>query len=117
MTLSNFANQIVLRHRVSFVPVVEGNVLLGHIDQSVLEGIERQNWGNTRVGDVFFGLDDSVMIPPELPVPDLLRIIADTGRRKFLVVLDHHLLGVITLADLTRFLNYSDLTEPQQKHV
>ena len=117
MTLSDFANQIVLRHRVSFAPVVEGNVLLGHIDQSVLEGIERQNWGNTRVGDVFFGLDDSVMIPPELPVPDLLRIIADTGRRKFLVVLDHHLLGVITLADLTRFLNYSDLTEPQQKHV
>lgn len=117
MTLLELANQVMLRHGVSFVPVVDGNVLLGHVDQSVLEGIEHQNWGNTRVGDVFFGLDESVMIAPELPIPDLLKLIAATGHRKFMVVLDHHLLGVITLADLTRFLDYSAVAEPRQRHV
>lgn len=109
MTLSAFVNQIMLRHRVSFAPVVEGNVLLGHIDQSVLSGIDRENWGNTRVGDVFVGLDQSAMIAPEMPVPLLLDLIAKTGRRKFMVVTDHHLLGVITLADLARYLTSDDL--------
>lgn len=106
MTLSEFVNQIMLRYGVSFVPVVEENVLLGHIDQSVLAGIDRENWGNTRVGDVFVGLDQSVMVRPELAISELLEMIIRTGHRKFLVVSDHQLFGVITLADLTEFLSH-----------
>ena len=115
MTLSEFVNQIMLRRGVNFAPVVEGNILLGHIDQSVLAGIDRENWGNTCVDDVFVGLDQSVMVEPELPISDLLEIIAKTGRRKFMVVSDHHLFGVITLADLTEFLSHSDITENQHQ--
>jgi len=113
-TLSAFANQIMLGKGVTFAPVVERSVLLGHFDQSVLSGIDRENWANTRVGDVYVGLDQGVMIAPELPVPDLLEIISKTGRRKFMVVSDHHLYGVITLADLIRYLKWSDLAQDQQ---
>ncbi|WP_299832177.1 site-2 protease family protein [uncultured Roseobacter sp.] len=109
MTLSEFVNRIMLRHNVSFVPVVEDGVLLGHMDQAVLAGIDRENWANTRVGDVFAGLDDQVSISGEMPVQDLMARIADTGRRKFLVVDGHRLMGVISLADLTRYLHMSDL--------
>jgi len=115
MTLSEFVNQIMLRHGVNFVPVVEGDVLLGHIDRSVLSGIDRENWVNTRVGDVFVGLGQSVMIAPELPVAELLKMIQRAGRRKFLVVSDHQLFGVITLADLTEFLNDNGVAEQEQK--
>ena len=115
MTLSEFVNQIMLRHGVNFVPVVEGDVLLGHIDRSVLSGIDRENWVNTRVGDVFVGLDQSVMVTPELPVAELLKIIQQAGRRKFLVVSDHQLFGVITLADLTEFLNDNGVAVQEQK--
>lgn len=115
MTLSEFVNQIMLRHGVNFVPVVEGNILLGHIDRSVLSGIDRENWVNTRVGDVFVGLDQSVMVTPELPVAELLKMIQQAGRRKFLVVSDHQLFGVITLADLTEFLNDNGVAEHEQK--
>ncbi|AXI44191.1 site-2 protease family protein [Sulfitobacter sp. SK011] len=111
MTLAELADQIMLRHGVSFVPVLDDSVLLGHIDTTVLSSIDRENWSNTRVGDVFVGLDQNVLVPPELPVPELLGIIANTGRRKFLVVSDHRLVGVITLADLTRFLNLGDLAQ------
>ncbi|WP_195822680.1 site-2 protease family protein [Roseobacter sp. MH60115] len=109
MTLSEFVNRIMLRHNVSFVPVVEDGVLLGHMDQAVLAGIDRENWANTRVGDVFAGLDDQVSISGEMPVQDLMARIADTGRRKFLVVDGHRLMGVISLADLTHYLHMSDL--------
>jgi Zn-dependent protease/CBS domain-containing protein len=110
MTLSEFVNIIMLREGVSFVPVVEGGVLLGHMDLSVLSGIDRENWGNTRIGDVFVGLEQVSSVSPDLSVPELFDIISKTGRRKFMVVSDHRLLGVITLADLTRYLAHSDLT-------
>lgn len=103
-TLSEFANRIMLRNRVSFVPVVEDGVLLGHMDRTLLLSIDRENWASMRVGDVFEGLDPATEIHPDLPVQKLLKTISDTGRRKFLVVHDHQLKGVITLADLTRYL-------------
>lgn len=117
MTLAEFVNHVMLRHNISFAPVMEGEVLLGQIDQSVLTSIDRENWANTRVGDVFVGLHNDAMIEPELPVDDLLAIISDTGRRKFLVATDHHLLGVITLSDLTCFLTRASFAHtPKVSH-
>ena len=108
MQLSDFVNEIMLRSGVSFVPVVENKVLLGHMDQTLLSGIDRNNWASTRVGDVFAGLDPETTVGPALPIQDLLKTISTTGQRKFLVVDDHALMGVITLADLTRFLQITD---------
>ncbi|MCV3271498.1 site-2 protease family protein [Roseobacter sinensis] len=107
-TLSEFANRIMLLGGVSFAPVVEDGVLLGHMDRVLLSKIDRENWGSMRVGDVFEGLDPATTVPPELPAPQLLKRITETGRRKFLVVRDHRLEGVITLADLTRYLRAFD---------
>jgi Zn-dependent protease len=104
-TLAAFVNQIMLRHNISFVPVTEGTVLLGHIDRSLLSGIDRENWASTQVGDVFVGLNDAVLVTPETPLPNLVERIAKTGQRKFMVVADHQLRGVITLSDLTACLN------------
>lgn len=108
VTLSAFVNQIVLRHGISFVPVTEDDVLLGHMDRSVLLGIDRENWANTQVGDVFVGMDSGAMVDPDMPVQDLLETIKRTGRRKFMVVSGHRLVGVVTLSDLTRHLQFSD---------
>lgn len=108
-TLAELVNRIMLQHRVSFIPVVDGEVLLGHIDTTVLRGIDRENWANTYVGDVFAALDGAVTVRPDLAVQDLMSQIAKTGRRKFLVAKDHKLLGVITLADLTGYLNITDM--------
>jgi len=109
VTLSEFVNTIMLQHQVNFVPVVENEILLGHMDQTVLSGIDRENWSSTKVGDVFAGLEKAATIPPNLPVQDLLATIAKTGRRKFLVIQGQGLVGVITLADLTRYLQISEM--------
>ncbi len=115
LILSEFVNQIMLRDNVSFVPVVEGDVLLGHIDQFVLSGIDPENWGNTRVGDVFVGLEPSTIVAPDMSVKDLFEIIGETNQRKFMVVDDHTLLGVITLADLTRYLGHAGAVHYAQR--
>lgn len=108
VTLSDLVNQIMLTHNISFLPVVEGDVLLGYVDWSMLSHIDRENWDNIRVGDVFMGLENSVMIQPDTNIQDLFGIIRSTGRRKFMVVSDHHLLGIITLSDLTRYLSLAN---------
>lgn len=109
MTLSEFVNTIMLHHRVGFVPVVEDGVLLGYMDQSVFAGIDRENWGNTRVGDVFVGLNETAFVAPEMAAEDLLRLISDSKRTKYLVVKDHELRGVVTISDLVRYLDLSKL--------
>ena len=103
-TLATLVNRIMLAKRISFVPVVENGTLLGHIDIDVLAGIDRENWANTTVGDVFVGLGDSECLSPDFPVPELFERIAKTGRRKFMVVDKGRLVGVISLSDLTRHL-------------
>ncbi|WP_234817615.1 site-2 protease family protein [Thalassobacter stenotrophicus] len=100
--LSDVIHDIVLGARKSFVPVTETGVLLGYIDMSVIANIDRENWANTRVGDVFVGLDPAVMLEPDLAISQVTDIITQTGRRKFMVVKDHDLLGVLTIADLAR---------------
>ena len=112
MTLSDFANSIILRQGLSFVPVVEDGVLLGHIDQEILGKIDRENWSGTRVDDVFIGIDTRTTIPKNMPVQDLLERISSTGVRKFLVTSDHQLCGVISLADLVRYLNWAERPRP-----
>ncbi len=108
MTLADFVSKIVLRRGASIVPVLEAGILLGHMDRSVLSGIDRESWDSTQVGDVFAGLDEESVVAPDLPIPDLIARIGATGRRKFLVVQEHHLLGMISLSDLTHHLQASD---------
>jgi len=54
-------------------------------------------------------LEADGMVSPDLLVTDLLNIITSSGRRKFMVVLDHQLFGVITLSDLSQHLTPANL--------
>jgi Zn-dependent protease len=108
MTLSDYVNRTILAKYVNFVPVVDAGLLLGHMDRNILSGIDRENWGSTHVGDVFVGLDDQNSIDPDLPIQDVMMRISKTGRRKFMVVEDHKLVGVISLVDLIHYLQASE---------
>ncbi len=104
-TLAELVNRIILHHRTSFVPVVENGVLLGYVDSDTLAKIDRENWPNTQVGDIFVGVDDSNSVAPSLAAEALLDRISETGRRKFLVTDGRHLLGVIAISDLMSYLS------------
>jgi Zn-dependent protease len=108
MTLSDFVDRILLHRHLSFAPVVEDGVLLGHMDQTLLSGIDREHWPSTRVGDVFAGLDAQTQTAPDVAIKDLMQVIAKTGQRKFLVTEAHRLVGVITLSDLMQHLHKAE---------
>ena len=103
-SLSELVNLTMLRHRVGFVPVVEDDVLLGYVDNEVLNRIDRENWSNTQVDDVFVAINDENTVSATLSAHELFEQMSKQGRRKFLVATDHHLEGVITLSDLMGYL-------------
>lgn len=104
LSLTDLVNRTMLRNRVSFVPVVEDGVLLGHIDTKVLSMIDRENWSTTQVGDVFVGLEATQVISPQARAADILAQMTETDERKLMVVEGRHLVGVVALSDLMRFL-------------
>ncbi len=101
MTLSHIINQVVLRHRVNFLPVVETGILLGYIDSDVIASIDREHWSNMRADDIFVELSADRLLSATTTISTVLELIARTGQRKFLVTEGRHLVGVLTLADLT----------------
>jgi Zn-dependent protease/CBS domain-containing protein len=103
-TVSDLVDTIMLPHAISFVPVTEGDHLLGYIDTAMLKSIERDNWPNTRVEDVLEQLGPANSVRPDVPTDALLRRIAEHGRRKYLVTENGKLLGVITLSDLLGYI-------------
>ncbi|MDW4550021.1 site-2 protease family protein [Defluviimonas sp. D31] len=103
-TLAFVVDTIMLRHAVSFVPVVEGDHLLGYVDTALLQGIDRDHWDDTHVADIYMGANDTSTVEPGLSAEALMKRIAETGRRKFLVAERGRFLGVITLADLLAYL-------------
>ncbi len=105
LTLSALVNQVLLPNRISFVPVMENEFLLGYIDTEVVSGIERENWSSTKVGDVFVETSTETVLRTNAPALDLLAKIGATGRRKFLVASSNRLRGVVTLADVSRYLS------------
>lgn len=106
-SLSDLVNRVFLRHAVSFAPVVEHGKLLGYIDIHMVQRISRENWATTTVEDVIESVSPDNSVPPDMPGLDLMARIMKTGRRKFLVTDNDHLVGVVTASDLLAFLNVS----------
>jgi len=104
LSLTDLVNRIMLPNRVSFVPVVEDGILLGHIDTKVLSMIDCENWSNTQVGDVFVGLDTTRVISPQDSAADILKRMTENDERKLIVSEGRRLVGVVTLSDLMRLL-------------
>ncbi|MFN6951241.1 MAG: site-2 protease family protein [Albidovulum sp.] len=103
-TLAEVVDGIMLPNAISFVPVTEGDLALGYVDAALIRGIDRENWDNTHVGDIYIAADPANTVTQDLPAEALLRRIAETGRRKFLVIEDRRLIGVVTLTDLMSYI-------------
>jgi Zn-dependent protease/predicted transcriptional regulator len=99
-TLADVVDKVMLAHARSFVPVVEGDHLLGYVDGGMLTTIARENWADTHVADIFEPLGPDNSILQDMTADALLDRIARTGRRKFLVADQGRLAGVISLTDL-----------------
>ncbi len=104
-TIDSVVNEVILKHKVSFVPIVEGEEVLGYVDIDIIHKIELEHWNSTQVGDIYVKINSSNSIAPDMATEDVFKLMASTGQRKLLVTKDARLLGVLTLADLMNYLS------------
>ncbi len=103
-TVQSVINDVILRRNVTFVPVVEGNHLLGYVSTSLLQNIDRENWSTTRLSDVYVASSPDNTVITDAPVEDVFSKMVKNDQRKFLVAEDGKLAGIIALSDLMTYL-------------
>lgn len=104
-TVNAIVNNVMLKHNVSFVPVLDGDQLLGYVDAAMIQTIDQENWGQTTAGDIFTAADSTNTVSANEKTEDVFDKMAKTGNRKLLIASNHRLEGVISLADLMHFLS------------
>ncbi len=104
-TIDELVRDVILGKNVGFVPVMNGVELLGYIDRKILHGIDRNTWGDLTVGDVYSPLSPDNSVTGDFLVKDLIERMQIGGQKKFLVVHDRQLLGVISFADIISYIS------------
>ena len=102
--ISHLVNEIMLGQKVSFVPVLDGDELVGFVDLNMVHGLDQANRKTLRVGDVYAPLSKLNSISPENHAEEVFQRMAESGNRKLMVVRGDRLLGIISLTDLMNYL-------------
>lgn len=100
MSLEQIANQVMLAHAVSFVPVVEKGIVLGYVDTQMMREIPRAQWAQEKAGSVMEPLDPGAIVTPRISAEDALKRLAQGPHRKLIVLEGQKLRGVLSLRDL-----------------
>ena len=104
-TIDELVQDVILKKNIGFVPVVSGTELLGYIDRKILHGVDRNAWDRLTVGDVYAPLSPGNSVAGNFSVTKLIERMQTEGQRKFLVVHERQLLGVISLIDIISYIS------------
>tara|TARA_R110002020_G_scaffold19062_4_gene66295 strand:+ start:11531 stop:12676 length:1146 start_codon:yes stop_codon:yes gene_type:complete len=102
--VARLVDEVMLRHGVSFVPVVAGDELLGYADTAGVRSLDRQDWAARPVSDIMVRSDAGNTVAPQTPLDEVFKCLTATPRRKLLVAEGTRLAGVISLSDLMHHL-------------
>ncbi|WP_417412681.1 site-2 protease family protein [Hoeflea sp.] len=103
-SVAQLVDDVMLRHGVSFVPVLSGERLLGYVDTAAARSIDRQEWPGRQVSEVMLPEGPNTTVTPDTPLNEVFKLLAAHPRRKLMVAQAGRLLGVISLSDLMHHL-------------
>jgi CBS domain-containing protein len=86
-------------------PVATDDTLVGCISSRQVKDIPREQWDQRRVEDALAPCSVENTVPPQTDAMKALSIMNRTGNSRLLVVDGDHLVGIITLKDMLKFLN------------
>ncbi len=95
----------VYRYHFKMFPVVEDGQLLGYVTTRSLKGLPRAEWERKTVREVVEPPTPDNTVPPDADALQALSRMSRTGASRLLVVEGEHLIGVLALKDLLRFLS------------
>jgi Zn-dependent protease/CBS domain-containing protein len=102
--LRTFVEDYIYRYHHKAFPVGSAGRLEGYVSTSMLAPIPRSEWAAHTVGEVMRRNLDRIVISPDTDALHALQQIQRTGQSRLLVVDGGHLVGIVSLKDLLRFL-------------
>jgi Zn-dependent protease/predicted transcriptional regulator len=111
-SIRDLVDNYFYRYHYKMFPVADDGTLTGCISSSEVKNIPREQWNSLRVQDVLVPCSVDTTVSPGTDAMKALSLMNRTGRSRLMVVDGDHLVGVITLKDMLKFLNLKiDLEE------
>lgn len=107
LSLEEMAHSYFLGGRHTRYPVVEDGRVTGLIDLARVNNVPRDRWPDTRVRDVAAADLAAIVAGPDESVDSILSRLEAGGPGAILVVEDRRLAGIVTRADVIRFIRES----------
>jgi CBS domain-containing protein len=104
-SIRDLVDDYFYRYHYKMFPVAEDGTLTGCITSRQIKDIPREQWSDLRVQDVLAPCAAENTISPDTDAMKALSTMNRTGNSRLMVVEGGHLLGVITLKDMLKFLN------------
>jgi CBS domain-containing protein len=105
LDLRHWVEDYVYRYHRKGFPVAESSHLEGFISTQALSRLPREDWERHTVGEVMRHDTGDITISPRADAMQALSKMQVTGSSRLLVTEGDHLLGIVSLKDLLRFLN------------
>jgi Zn-dependent protease/predicted transcriptional regulator len=105
LSVEQLVEDYVYQYHYKMFPIVEGkDRLVGCVTTKQVKGIPREEWRQRSVGEIATQCSAESAIGPEIDAMKALSIMNKTGNSRLMVTEGNHLVGVIALKDMLRFL-------------
>ncbi len=105
ISVRDLVDDYFYRYHYKMFPVSINGNLVGCITSKQVRDIPRNQWEQQSVQDVLVPCSSETTISPDTDAMKALSIMNRTGNSRLMVVEGGHLVGIITLKDMLRFLN------------
>ncbi len=105
ISVRDLVNDYFYRYHYKMFPVATDGALEGCITSKQIKEIPREQWEHRSVHDVLAPCSAETTISPDADAMQALSIMNRTGNSRLMVVEGDHLVGVITLKDMLKFLD------------
>lgn len=100
-SVQDWIDNYVYRHHFKMFPVVDGSTLLGCINIEGAKRVPRSDWQKRTVAEIMEPVTDENSVAAETSAMELLStMVRADGKRRFMVVEQGRLVGMISLKDL-----------------
>jgi Zn-dependent protease/CBS domain-containing protein len=105
ITIRELVENYFYKYHYKMFPVSGNSILEGCINSRQIKEIPRDQWDQRRVQDILAPCSTETSIAPGTDAMQALAIMNRTGNSRLMVVEGDHLVGIITLKDMLRFLD------------
>jgi Zn-dependent protease len=104
-TVEDMIENYVYRYHFKMFPVVDNDQLVGCITTRQVKEVPRDQWAETRIGDILESCSEDNTVDPDEDAMHALAKMNRTGSSRLMVSRDNQLVGIIALKDLMKYLS------------